>query len=316
MTTKEKAYWARINELTERKTLVEVQTSKTRNGSKGIKFARLPSCMACEKISSKMYLFTYDEKATAKPYRHIAQKPRSADKTFALYRLDDNTFVAIDITDDESRAYYKKVFNSRNQIHGVPTGFVSKQGCVHINKLDFFLLSGYTQEEYDSQKNKKGAFILEYDTSENNCSMTLYFKKGRAAKKVPVVPRGGVMADTGIRKIKNPSLNFHIPKAIWNKGKIASGQYLIDHMETNPDGSMKLVIEAQPRICECCGKKIPWGIESHTAGIMCKPCVETLEEARKLIGHSVSDEVVSHRALTTYESVSYLLSVAKGILSK
>lgn len=311
--------WAEINELTERQCLVDVKSTGARHGCYGCYFAKLPSKMRPRQVSDTMYVFDYDETyAGPVSYPQIRVQKKDGKRWFALYKLSEERFVACDITDDEKRQSYKKIFTQRNNINPRVTGFVNSVGRVHVSKLDFYNLSGYTVEEWHNDKIKKsGGFYFELNTSENKCVLSLLYEPSNAKyKKIAVASRGEIGFTQGKRATKPFLSSFYLPVNFISTGDVKVKQVLANDFSVSEKGKPVITFEPAPRVCECCGKPLSLSDGNYISGVICKPCNETLEKARAIVSSVVSDDVTEHRLEKTCQSLDAVLAMARSIVGK
>lgn len=286
----EAKYWERIKELTERKCLVEVKkgVTVTRNDRDyyGVRFVKMPYHMKAFKVSDKMYRFVYDEKASPNWANfRVKFDEDMSNHYFALFKINDYEYCSYDFTDDDDYSCYKKIFTQHNQTCTQVTGYVTQLYQVHVSMLDFYNLTGYTFKEWNSQVKKSGGLVMEWDTTNDNCSISVYYEPSNAKyKKILKAPKKSVLK--GERQFNTTTLNFYLPQIFTDKGYVKPGQILIDSVTFNDVGRMRLTIEALPRTCSCCGKPIFWNDEICKAGYVCKPCDTRLEKARAIIEKS------------------------------
>ena len=311
--------WAEINELTERQCLVEVKAASIRHGYYGCYFAKLPSKMRPRQVSDTMYVFDYDETyAGTTSVSQIKLQRKDGERWFALYKLNEERFVACDITDDEKRQSYKKIFTQRNNNNPQVTGFVSALGQLYVSKLDFYNLSGYTVEEWHNDKIKKsGGFYYELNTSENKCVLSLLYEPSNAKyKKIVGASKGEIGFKQGKRATKPFRSSFYLPTTFIATGDVKARQVLANDFSVSEKGKPVITFEPAPRICECCGKPLSLSDGNYISGVVCKSCNETLEKARAIVSSVVSDDVTEHRLEKTCQSLDSVMAMARSIIGQ
>lgn len=299
----EKMYLKKISQLTDRNCLVEVKKGVKTWGLYGVRFNRMPYNMKSEKISEKMYRFVYDETATLDwtNFRFYCDKDMT-DHYFALFKLNDTEYLSYDFTDDSDYENYKKVFTQRNQGHSQVTGFV-KQARVHVSKYDFYLLTGFTDKDWKTQRQKiTGGLVLDLDVSENHCKVSYYYEpSSKKYTKIPKSPKG-IGCKSGKYQTSTSSLNLYLPQAFTSKGNVETGQVLIDTLDITKSGQTKLSFEALPRTCSCCGKPIFWNDEVCSSGYACESCDDKFSNVREIISSAVTDDS-DYRLLKTIKTL-------------
>jgi len=312
-TKNEQYFRSKVNELTERKCLVEVKYASMRSGTYGISFAKLPENMKIRKVSELAYVFSYDSKSVLPNWLHMIRVPIGAEACFALYKINKDLYVAFDITNDDEHAALRKVFNRRNQINSRPTGFINQLKQVHISALDFYTLTGFTINDWkNNQIKKSGGLVAEWDTSDSKCLFSVYYESSdKEYAKIPT--RSTPIPAKGIKKINITKLNFYTPSCFQVKGNVRVGQTLIDSLTFDEQGRARITYEALPRICECCGRPIYMDGESHLAGSICAPCVDEFAKAREIIAE-MGITASSDRLETALSEVDKLKSMAVSII--
>lgn len=310
-TRKESYFLSKIKEKTERKCLVELKRACARYGYFGMFFSQLPAHMSSRKLSSSTYVFYYDEKVKPSVYRpHISLSPSGEEEYWALYKLNDEVFVARNVMHDSNYIELRKVLTQRNQCHSRPTGMVTQAQQAHVSLLDFYLLTGYSFKEWSLEQHS-GGLVMEWDTTNNKCLCSVYYEPDNEKYfKLPT----RCLDKKGIRRCHIPTLNFMLPSCFTSKGDVKPGQLLIDSLSYDDEiGKMKLTYEALPKICECCGKPIFMDGESHIAGSMCAPCVKEMEQARAIIAE-MGITSSSDRLETTFRTIEQIKKTALSII--
>lgn len=287
-----------------------------------LRLSYLPSCMKPTKLSDKLWVLDYDSSANLKGFLgHIIGVVTKSDigKYYALYQVNSEKYIIYECTDDVECEHFKKVFTLYNQIRKQETGFVNKLGQLHLSLLDFYLMCGYTNAEWKDQRiQKNGGFVIREDTSENKCELQVWYepiqaeydKYNRAKKGIPA---SEVFTKATFLSANNP-LNIHIPHNFYKKGNVSAGQTLVFTREFAENGLMRLVIEPMPTYCECCGKPVSINAHNGLAGAVCKPCFDSLEKARAIIGNCVSDDIESNRLAIATKNMDEIIETAKNIL--
>ena len=311
-TKNEQYFRSKVKELTERKCLVEVKYASMRHYTYGISFAKLPENMKIKKLSESAYVFSYDSKSVLPNWFHI-HLPVGNEACFALYKINEDLYVAFNITNDTEHAALRNIFTQHNQINSRPTGFINQLKQVHISAWDFYTLTGYTIKDWaNNQIKKSGGLVAEWDTSDNKCLFSVYYESSdKEYAKIPV--RSIPVPAKGIKKINTTTLNFYTPSCFQVKGNVKVGQTLIDTLTFDEQGRARITYEALPRICECCGRPIYMDGESHLAGSMCAPCVDELAKAREIIAE-MGITASSDRLETALSEVDKLKSMAISII--
>lgn len=311
-TRKESYFLSKIKEKTERKCLVELKKASLRHGSYyGVFFSQLPSCMSLRKLSSSTYVFYYDEKANHLAYQpHISLSPSGEDEYWALFKLNDEVFVARNVMHDSRYSKLRTVLTQHNQHNCRPTGMVTQAQQAHVSMLDFYLLTGYSFKEWCLEQHS-GGLVMEWDTTNNKCQCSVYYEPDDEKYfKFPA----RCTEKKGVRRCHIPTLNFMLPSCFTSKGDVKPGQLLIDSLSYDDElGKMKLTYEALPKTCECCGKPIFMDGESHIAGSMCAPCVKEMEQARAIIAE-MGITFSSDRLETTFRTIEQIKKTALSII--
>lgn len=287
-----------------------------------LRFSYLPSCMKLTKASNKLWIADYDSNANLKGHlRQILGIVTKSDigKYYALYQVNPDKYIIYECTDDKECEHFKKVFTVSNQTHKQETGFVNKQGQLHLSLLDFYLMCGYTNTEWKDQRiQKDGGFVIREDTSENKCELQIWYEPTSAEyDKYDKAERGISAPEVFTKKTfldsSNP-LNVHIPQNFYKKGIVSPGQTLVFTREYAENGLMRLVAEPMPTYCECCGKPVSINAHDGLSGAVCKPCFDSLEKARAIIGNYVSDGIENNRFAVATKSMDEIIEAAKNIL--
>ena len=246
-TRNEQYFRSKVKELTERKCLVEVKYASMRSRTYGVSFANLPENMKITKISESAYVFSYDSKSVLPNWFHMIHLPVGNEACFALYKINEDLYVAFDITNDTEHADLRKVFNQRNQGHFRPTGFINQLKQVHISAWDFYTLTGFTIKDWaNNQIKKSGGLVAEWDTSGNKCIFSVYYEpSNKEYAKIPT--RSTPVPAKGIKKINATTLNFYTPACFQVKGNVKVGQTLIDTLTFDEQGRARITYEALPR---------------------------------------------------------------------
>lgn len=310
-TKKEGYFLSKIKEKTERKCLVEFKRASFKSGRYGVYFSRLPAHMSVKELSSSTYVFYYNETAClSSVYPHICLVSSAEESCWALYQLNDEVFVARDVTHDAKYVGLKTVLNQHNQHNARPTGFVNQPKQAHVSLLDFYLLTGYSFKEWRLDQHS-GGFIMEWDTTGNKCLCSVYYEADE--EKYLAVPTRCIAAK-GVRRCHISSPNFSLPSPFIKKGNVEPGQLLIDTLSFDAQGRVRLTYEALPRVCECCGKPIFMDGESHLAGLMCAPCVKEMEQARAIIAE-MGVTSSTDRIETTLHTIETIKMTARSIVN-
>lgn len=313
-TRNEQYFRSKVQELTERKCLVEVKYASMHYHTYGISFAKLPENMKISKISESTYVFSYDPKEVLPLLSSYIRVPVGTEAScFALYKINEDIYVAFDITNDDEHADLRKIFNQHNQINSRPTGFINQLKQVHISAWDFYTLTGFTINDWkNNQIKKSGGLVAEWDTSGNKCIFSVYYEPSdKEYAKIPA--RSNPVPAKGIKKINTTTLNFYTPACFQVKGNVKVGQTLIDTLTFDEQSRARITYEALPRICECCGRPIYMDGESHLAGSMCAPCVDELAKAREIIAE-MGITSSSDRLETALSEADKLKSMAISII--